>query len=162
MREMKKILLILFCFIVSRDSYSQNHFEEKKNKLLGFIERTFNIENTDNDEKTFDFFVYDISIEDNGDISEIHMLIMDSLYCLFQASQISDNLKNKFSFKKSAYNKLLIPVLIIYTSGDEASEKNKIKIFETIKVFETFSKCNLKDTYITRTVLLNRLTNSRN
>lgn len=153
---MKKFISLFLFFIIAKNSFAQKDFEAKVNKVLGYIERSLDLNEKKIEGNRIDFFVYDISIDSSGSILNIHSLIMDSLSSLSKVLIVADSIKQKFHFSDPHYSKLLIPVLIIYSNDNEVISNNTMTILETMKIFETLSKCKIKNTFITRHIVINR------
>lgn len=76
---MKKFLIILCYILFTEFSYSQNQFEPNVNKIIHLIERNIKVNEINKNDSRIEFFIYDISINQNGNILEVHTLILDSL-----------------------------------------------------------------------------------
>lgn len=152
---MKKYFLLFVFFLLNQTLFAQNDFEVKVNKLIGYIERNIHISENLSDSNVVDFFVYDISIDSNGAISSVHTLILDSIRQVAQIFKLAKSIRNNFFFNKPIYSKLLIPVQVNYNTDDELISERDITILGTIRLFENFPRCDIRNTFITRIVSIN-------
>jgi hypothetical protein len=150
------ILIILF-----QKSHAQKDFEAKKNEVLKYIERNFDIDDNKTPSQKPEFFSYIISIDPQGEIQKIRVLSLDSLSHTFQIYQIADSIKAKYKFGKLDISELIIPVLIVHSNDNDNVSDNEKAILRVADFFDSLSKCKIKTTAVSRIAVLSRFENKK-
>ncbi len=154
-----KYFFLFIAFYISQPLFAQKSFDAKKNEVLRYIERNFELENSNVPNKNPELFVYTISIDAEGNIQNVYTLILDSLSYSKQVFQMADSIKSKFSFVKSGipeFSQLIIPVLIIHSKEDDTISNYEQTILNITDFFGQLSKYKLKKVLVSRIAIVNQ------
>ena len=137
---MKKVIIIVSSILISQLSLAQTEFQANVAKVLRFVERNIDIKNEVNKDCRLDFFVYDISLDAKGNITDIHLLILDSVRVLLTINHTAE----------AIYKKVYIPVMIVYRNEEDQENDKYVPLLNTIKFFESLGKSQKKDVFVSR------------
>jgi hypothetical protein len=154
---MKNILMIpLFLFLHSL-VIGQTSFEGKAAEIRRYIERNMNATDVKTAEVSIEFFVYDFLLDSTGNIISQKMLLLDSSTCIAQARNVAAAITSKYTFPKSKYRKVFLPVIIIHSGNENEQTNEDLAVLATAKVFELLSKKTLENIFITKHALIQQL-----
>lgn len=151
---MRKLSFIVCSIMIAHVSFAQTEFQANVAKILKYVERNMDIKNEVDKEFRLDFFVYDISLDAKGNITDIHLLILDSVRALSTINQTATGIKNKFSLGKSNFKKVYIPVMIVSGNDEGGNNEKYTSELNTVQFFESLSKRQNKDVFVSRTATI--------
>ena len=154
MKKWHFLFLQIFFFL---NVSAQDSIEAKASKIITYLERNIQASDAKEIGKPSDFFIYDISLGNLGEISSINILLMDSLTCILQIRQIASYIKSNYIFPVSKVKKIFIPVLIVHSGNDEEPSASDKALMETVGFFENPSMKTTGTVYITRRASIIRI-----
>jgi hypothetical protein len=157
---MLKPIIILSLILASHLAIGQDDFKANVGKVLRLIERNLSNEKDKPDSIEIDFFVYDISLDENGNVFDIHLLVFDSLSSKKSINKISSMIKQESHLGNSKYKKLIIPVVIVYPFEAFDFEKHKSAV-KTLDFYEKLSKLSMEDFFVTRIIFIQTYSNNK-
>jgi len=149
-----KICFFIAVFIIARATvHCQPAASSDVQKLVRQIERQLGVSDKLKTNGTSELFFYDLSLDLEGNISTIHVLLFDSLTSIREVVHFGERIRKDFHFRGTKVKKVLIPVLIVHSGREEIVSDAESSAYGTVQVLTALSR-NSKTILISRMALV--------